>query len=755
MRNNIKWHKIVLFFILTFSVGNSFSQDEGKIDSVLQIINTSKHDSVRIIQYNLLSAYIRNKDANRAIEFARKSLKASNTCDCPKYLANPRDAMGLSFQMLSQYDSAIFYYNEALRIRKGLKDSVGIGTSLNDIGVGYYYQANYEKATHYFNESAKIKALTGDSVGAAQSLNNTGIMYDIAGDPSNAIKMYLEALAIYENMNNRSMMMGTYQNISLIYKGQGNNEEAKNYINQSIEIALELNDKNVLASCYDNLGIIYDSEKEYLKAFEFFQLALSKGEEVGNEASIARSCTNLAVNLEYLNEFDLALEYHLRALEIKKKTGNLASLAVAQLGIGGLYRQLGEYSKSIEYFSSGLENAKNSGYLKYVKDGHSGLSRAFFATGKYKNAYYHLEQFMILKDSVLNEDNSRMITEMESKYQNEKKELEIEKLEAKNQLKEEEIARQEIEIEHEKVVSNQRILLLYGSLGVLVLVLVLLLIAFRAYKQKRKANEIISKQKAEVESQKEEIEEQHKDITDSINYAKRIQAAILPPARIVKEYLEESFILYKPKDVVAGDFYWMEVNDDTVLFAAADCTGHGVPGAMVSVVCNNAMNRAVREFGLRQPAEILDKVTDLVIEQFEKSEEDVKDGMDIAICSLKGNKLEFSGANNPIWIIRNGEVLETKGTKQPVGRYDRRRPFENHSMKLQDGDSIYVFTDGYVDQFGGEKGKKFKSKAFKELFLSIQSKSMAEQKNIIEQNFESWKGELEQVDDVCVIGVRV
>ena len=755
MRNITKFYEIVLFFILTFLFGNSFSQEESKIDSVLRIIHAAKHDSVRIIQYNVLSAYTRNKDADRAFEFAKKSLKASNTCDCPKYLAYSRDAMGLSFQMLSQYDSAIYYYNEARRIREEIEDSVGIGTSLNDIGVGYYYQANYEKATYYFNESAKIKALTGDSIGAAQSLNNTGIMYDIAGDPSNAIKMYLEALGIYESMNNRDMMMGTYQNVSLIYKGQGNYDEAINYLNQALDIALDLNDKNALATCYDNLGIIYDSDKEYIKAFEFFKLALKKGEEVGNELSIARSCTNLAINLEFQNEFELALEYHLRALEIKEKTENLASLAIAQIGIGGLYRKLGEYAKSIEYFSSGIENAKTSGYVQYIQDGHNGLSRSFFAIGKYKNAYYHLEQFMLLKDSVLNEDNSRMITEMESKYQNEKKELEIEKLEAKNQLKEEEIARQEIEIEHEKVVSKQRILFLYGSLGVLVLVLVLLLIAFRAYKQKRKANEIISKQKAEVESQKEEIEEQHKDITDSINYAKRIQAAILPPARIVKEYLEESFILYKPKDVVAGDFYWMEVNDGTVLFAAADCTGHGVPGAMVSVVCNNAMNRAVREFGLRHPASILDKVTDLVIEQFEKSEEEVRDGMDIALCSLNEGKLEFSGANNPVWIIRNGEVLETKGTKQPVGKHDRRRTFDNHLINLEVGDSIYIFTDGYVDQFGGEKGKKFKSKAFKELLLSIQSKSMAEQKNVIEQNFESWRGELEQVDDVCVIGVRV
>lgn len=755
MRNITKLYEIVLFFILTFLFGNSFSQEESKIDSVLKIIHAAKHDSVRIIQYNVLSAYTRNKDADRAFEFAKKSLKASNTCDCPKYLAYSRDAMGLSFQMLSQYDSAIYYYNEALKIRKGLQDSVGIGTSLNDIGVGYYYQANYEEAIQYFDESAKIKALTGDSVGAAQSLNNTGIMYDIAGDPTNAIKMYLDALGIYESMNNRNMMMGTYQNISLIYKGQGNYEEAINYVNQALDIALDLNDKNALAICYDNLGVIYDSDKEYLKAFEFFQLALKKGEEVGNELSIARSCTNLAVNLEYQNEFELALEYHLRALEIKEKTENLASLAIAQIGIGGLYRKLGKYAKSIEYFSSGLENAKTSGYMQYIQDGHNGLSRSFFAIGNYKNAYYHLEQFMLLKDSVLNEDNSRMITEMESKYQNEKKELEIEKLETKNQLKQEEIARKEIEIEHEKVLSNQRAFLLFGSLVLLVLFLVLLLIAFTAYKQKRKVNKIISKQKTEVEHQKEEIEEQHKEITDSMNYAKRIQTAILPADKIINTYLKNSFIIYKPKDIVAGDFYWMEIIDGTVLFAAADCTGHGVPGAMVSVVCNNAMNRAVREFGLRHPAGILDKVTDLVIEQFEKSEEEVRDGMDIALCSLNEGKLEFSGANNPVWIIRNGEVLETKGTKQPVGKHDRRRPFDNHSMNLEVGDSIYIFTDGYADQFGGDKGKKFKSKAFKSLLLSIQSSSMTEQKNAIEQHFESWRGELEQVDDVCVIGVKI
>jgi serine phosphatase RsbU (regulator of sigma subunit) len=229
----------------------------------------------------------------------------------------------------------------------------------------------------------------------------------------------------------------------------------------------------------------------------------------------------------------------------------------------------------------------------------------------------------------------------------------------------------------------------------------------------------------------------------------------LPPAKLVKEYLQESFILYKPKDVVAGDFYWMEHKDGKVLFAAADCTGHGVPGAMVSVVCNNGLNRSVREHGLTIPGEVLDKTREIVVQEFEKSEEDVKDGMDIALCSIEGMKLQYAGAYNPLWIIRNGEVLETKANKQPIGKFEKPEPYTTHSFKLEKGDSIYIFSDGYVDQFGGEKEKKFKAKAFRELLLSIQDKAMEVQKKSIDEAFKTWKGDLEQIDDVCVIGVRV
>ena len=298
---------------------------------------------------------------------------------------------------------------------------------------------------------------------------------------------------------------------------------------------------------------------------------------------------------------------------------------------------------------------------------------------------------------------------------------------------------------------------------------------FNRYKVTYKQKEIISLKEQETQKQKTLLEIKNKEITDSITYAKRIQAAILPPAKIVKEYLKESFILYKPRDIVAGDFYWMEQIQDGLIFAAADCTGHGVPGALVSVVCNNALNRSVREYGLTDPASILDKTRELIISEFEKSDDEMKDGMDISLCTLvyetteeqdklqEGNwskiRLRWAGANNPLWILRDNEIIEFKGDKQPIGVYLDPKPFTTHNIELQQNDLIYIFTDGYQDQFGGadqnESGKKIKTSRMKELFLRIAHKSMDEQRIEIDKMFEDWKGEREQVDDVCVIGVRI
>jgi len=269
--------------------------------------------------------------------------------------------------------------------------------------------------------------------------------------------------------------------------------------------------------------------------------------------------------------------------------------------------------------------------------------------------------------------------------------------------------------------------------------------------------------KAALRKSKQETDLRNQEITDSILYAQRIQEAILPDMDKMKSYLNESFILYRPKDIVAGDFYWAIKTDDTVFLAVADCTGHGVPGAMVSVVCNNALNRSVREFGLTKPSAILEKCRDLVIETFAAGNHNVNDGMDIALVALRNTNvagesktmIEFAGANNPLYLVKNGTLQAIISDKQPVGIYQQQTSFTNHQFTLEKNDVFYLFSDGMADQFGGPKGKKFKYKAFQELLVQNSTFDMELQKRNIQFAFADWKGQLEQVDDVCVIGVRI
>ena len=297
---------------------------------------------------------------------------------------------------------------------------------------------------------------------------------------------------------------------------------------------------------------------------------------------------------------------------------------------------------------------------------------------------------------------------------------------------------------------RQRNLILMSGAIILVLLLFFGRFIYKRY-------QVIKVQKEEINQQKMAVEMKSREVLDSIIYAKRIQDAILPSISYINSCLADNFIIYKPKAVVAGDFYWFDRIGNTILFAAADCTGHGVPGAMVSVVCHNALNRCVHEFGLMQPNLILDKARSLIIETFQRSGEQVKDGMDIALCALnvRVNELEFSGANNGLYVVRNGKLSELKGDRQPVGKFEKVQPFSLHKMKLERGDILYLSTDGFADQFGGVKGKKYKYLAFKSFLSNLYKENLSTQAEKIDHEFEKWRGSLEQVDDVCVIGVRI
>ena len=402
-----------------------------------------------------------------------------------------------------------------------------------------------------------------------------------------------------------------------------------------------------------------------------------------------------------------------------------------------------------------------------IRDCYNNLAPLDSAQGNFKQAYEHHKLYITLRDSLVNGESTKKITQLQMQNDFDKKE------EADSIKKEAEHKIITAELKQEQTKS-------YALYGGLALMLVFGGFMFNRFKVTQRQKNIISEQKGEVDRKNLLVETKNKEITQSIEYALKIQTAILPPLRLVKQHLENSFILYKPKDIVAGDFYWMETvqldnvpnsqldneTNQLILFAACDCTGHGVPGAMVSVVCHNALNRAVREFGLTEPAAILDKTAEIVIEYFSKSEESIKDGMDISLCCLsptlsegKGAsnyKLEWAGANNPLWLLQNGEIIETKANKQPIGMNENSKPFTNHTFILNEGDTIYLFTDGYADQFGGAPvQKKLTKKRFKDLVLSIQDKSMQEQGIGLDKFIIEYRKEVEQIDDILVMGVRV
>jgi ligand-binding sensor domain-containing protein/serine phosphatase RsbU (regulator of sigma subunit) len=279
--------------------------------------------------------------------------------------------------------------------------------------------------------------------------------------------------------------------------------------------------------------------------------------------------------------------------------------------------------------------------------------------------------------------------------------------------------------------------------------------------EKKVLEDKVSERTAEVVEKNKALDEINKDITASIRYAKRIQDAILPPDDFVRKHLPNTFVLFKPKDIVSGDFYWLEDKNDSVIFAAVDCTGHGVPGAFMSIVGHNLLDRVVAEQNITQPARILDElnrsITD-TLRQKDLEDNTLRDGMDIALCTFHrdSSTLEFAGAYNPLWLVRNNEIIEIKANNFPIGNSksgDTKR-FTNHEIKLSKGDTLYIFSDGYADQFGGPKGKKFKSSALKQLLVNAQHLSMEQQKELLDRTIEDWRGNHEQVDDILVIGTR-
>jgi serine phosphatase RsbU (regulator of sigma subunit) len=437
------------------------------------------------------------------------------------------------------------------------------------------------------------------------------------------------------------------------------------------------------------------------------------------------------------SNYSKALDYNLKSLKIRKDIEDKQGTGISYNTMAELYNKLLNFNLSIQYSDSSLQIAKEIADIDLERQAYQNLATAYSKLGKYKEAYDYHVKFITLTDSIFNEDNSKLLGDLKTNFEVEKRESELKAMaETQQAISNEEKKRQRFVI--------------YAGTAMFILVLVFAAFIFNRFK-------VTQKQKRIIEKQKHLVEENQKEIIDSITYARRLQQAILPADSEIKKYLPDSFIYYHPKGIVAGDFYWMEHLGNTTFIAAADSTGHGVPGAMVSVVCSNALNRAVKEFGLRDTGKILDKTRELVLETFEKSGEEIKDGMDISLMAIDKTKQEgfWSGANNPLWYITNNELKEIKADKQPIGKTDNPKSFTIHTLNIKAGDIFYLMTDGYPDQFGGIKGKKFKYKQLKENLLINSSKPLEEQKKLLSQAFDDWKGNLEQVDDVTIMGFKL
>jgi serine phosphatase RsbU (regulator of sigma subunit)/Tfp pilus assembly protein PilF len=573
--------------------------------------------------------------------------------------------------------------------------------------------------------------------------NNIGIAYTEQGIYNKALENHLASLRIKQEINDKKGMAQSYLNMGIIYIEQANYDKAIENFNHSLQLSLEVKSNEFTGNIYNALGVAYERKKDYSKARDNYEKGLRLKIETGEKQGEAYGYSNLG-NIYFIQkEFDKALQNYLAALRIEDEIGDQFGAATALQNIGSIYREKGNFSESIRYFDKGLSLARDLGLKRSEADLSIEMSFTYAKFKDFENAYEAVKNYAFLKDTLFNEENSRQMAEMSAKYETAEKEKEIQLQKARIEKNEEESKKQRL------------FLLLFIAIAAAVAIIAIVI--YRSLKLAKKQKAVIEQQKLMVDEKNRAIEEKQREIIDSITYAKRLQEAILPPLEFITKNLPENFVFYKPKDIVAGDFYWMEMNEEMLFIAAADCTGHGVPGAMVSVVCSNALNRAVKELRLNDPAKILDKVTDMVIETFEKSSSDVNDGMDISLLSInkKTKEIRWSGANNALWYVENGQLKKIRPDKQPVGRYSQRKSFVSHSINPSGGTVFYLFTDGYADQFGGENSKKFLYKRFEELLFSVSALPMDQQKLILDKSLSDWKRDSEQVDDITVIGIKV
>ncbi len=721
----------------------------------------------------LALASTKNKEFYNALNYYSRILvyykKSNSTILIIKTLRNIIEVA----KQLEDYQLALEKNTEIYDTYQALDDYVGMAATLNNIGFNYVFLKQFDKAIETFNEVLRLdKKIKMSDDDRAKLFVNIGICYQNMGNSRNSLTSLNEAVLIREKQGNNQDLARIQNLIALVYYNKEDFYNADVTCLQSISTAQKSNDKDLLQLCYQTYSKILQEEKEYEKALIYYQLYLNIRDSLLVERRMKE---------QELTQKQLTFEKNEKELKLMLADEEMKELSLKQLR---------------------LESEKKEQEVKIlIRD--KELQESKFLQQQ--------QALAITKQQHDAEIQQREIVQLQQERELQASRLKQKELEENQRKKTIELLEQQKQVQQLTIDKQNAGKRLFMSIGVLFsLIFILILLGFIMLKKRNKilnhqklviqvknidleqkneeinaqaenlqrANdeiqlfnaelrikqEEILAQNEEITQQKDLIEAKNDSITASINYASRIQSAILPPIEIITNDVIESFVLFKPRDIVSGDFYWfreVQINTHTnYIVVAADCTGHGVPGALMSMLGVSFLNEITAHKEITQAGEILNELRERVKTQLRQTGQrnEPQDGMDIVLCviDIEDKTLQFAGANNPLILIRNQEVILVKGDKMPIGIYLREKSsFTNHIVELQPNDTIYLCSDGYQDQFGGERADKFKLHRLKDLLLSIQNQPMHKQKEQLDQNLLDWQGtEYEQVDDILVVGLR-
>ena len=766
--------KKILYLLLIFSPIIGFSQNP--VDSLIQVAEKSSVDTVKSQVYNEVANALKGRDNKQAMYYAEKSLLFGQKSDYLKGIASVYKTMGIINFFKGELDSAFLYFDKSLKTYEELGDKKGVAASYVNIGILKKNIGEIKDAGDSYQKALETYREIDDNEGIAKTYLNLGNLFKLQGDMKTALDNYYKSLKFYEEVGNKHSIAQLYQNIGIVYGELNDSSKAIENFENALNIFKEIKDLKGIAEVNNNIGNTYLEGNDFKLAISYFEKSIQLFKEIGYTPMVARLYYNLGDANNNLKNYSEAKDYFDKSFEIYQTIGYAAGMALCYNGFGEYFYNIGNYNKAAE----NLEKAKDLSLgvdLRTLSDAVEWLSKTYAKTGDYKNAYENHVLFKNYNDSIFNDNNDKAITALSMQYEFDKKEK-IREIEEKKKA-----ALQAEKDKRDEIVK-------FWLMAVILLMLLIAIILVRNYRRKVKANNLLRAQKEEIEHQKIELEQrneeiqaqrdeiedknvlitdqrdialkQKQEITDSIQYAQRIQEAVLPDKQLFVNDINDYFILFKPKDIVSGDFYWMTKIEGKLIVVAADCTGHGVPGAFMSMLGVTFLNEIVNKDRVLQANEILNRLRNKVIESLHQKDRETKDGMDISLAVIDPvkNELQYAGAYNSLYLINsnNGDkqIEKIAADRMPIGIHLKMdKEFTNHVIHYKKDDVVFMFSDGYMDQFGGEKGRKLKSKRFQELLLTVHEKPMAEQRKILDSFLAKWKGELEQLDDILIIGLKL